>query len=182
MEGAPRTAAVATELTITQSFDAGPQALVVGAALTRMVVTTATGLAAMLIPSPVAAPVAGVRLYVHDPVVADLKSPQGDVTGGRRTDAGTYVFETPGAYSLPAIAIDWTDPASAQSREATAPAVPVIVAPPSVAAQTAAQPGNTPLATDAMQDAAALDTPAARGATWRMLLLAAGVVLAVAGM
>jgi hypothetical protein len=79
----------------------------VGDALVRVITRQATdvpglALAALAFPAP-----DGVRAYVDPPVIEDSVD-RGAVTG-RRTDRVAYVFERPGAYTLPGLAQPWWD-------------------------------------------------------------------------
>ncbi|WP_244222644.1 hypothetical protein [Cupriavidus lacunae] len=82
-------------------------------------------------------------------------------------DTITYVFERTGTYTLPAVTVDWVDPATRKPARSEAPAVKVVVA----AARTAGAlaPGG--------RSAGAL--PGEGGLPWRSLLWGAGALLAV---
>ena len=129
--GAPATAAPAlvAKVVVTQTLDGDPRAMRVGNALTRTLETFAPNTQAMMIPPPTFQAPEGVRLYPRDPVLTDVKTDRGDVTGGRRVDQVTYVFEKPGLYTLPAIEIGWVDADSGKQQVATAQAISVSVAP-----------------------------------------------------
>ena len=77
----------------------------------------------------------GVRAYVDPPVIEDLSN-RGSVDG-RRTDKVTYVFEKPGAFTLPALAQPWWSLADKHARTETQPGLTITVA----AAAQPAQPG-----------------------------------------
>jgi hypothetical protein len=129
-EGAQATGASAlvAKVVVTQTLDGDPTTMKVGGALTRTVETFATNTQAMMIPPPTFQAPAGVRLYARDPVLADVTTDRGAFTGGRRVDQVTYVFEEPGAYTLPAIDVGWFDADSGKPQIATAPAINVSVA------------------------------------------------------
>ncbi|RWC30884.1 MAG: hypothetical protein EOS27_12140 [Mesorhizobium sp.] len=114
---------VAAKVTVTQTLDRDPKKLAAGDALVRTVTVRASGMQAMMIPEPDIGTPDGVRLYRHDPRLSDEKGPQGQITGGTRTDTLTYAFDKAGDYTLPAIEIRWFDPASGTTELATAPAV-----------------------------------------------------------
>lgn len=114
--------AAATRLSVTQTLDREPDRLKAGDTLVRTVTVDAQGMQAMMIPVPDFAAPDGVRVYPHDPVLSD---PQGN---GKRIDRVTYAFEKPGSYVLPAVDIDWYDPASQKHETASAPEIAVSVA------------------------------------------------------
>ena len=130
-EGAQATGAPAlvAKVVVTQTLDVDPTTMKVGDALTRTVETFAPNTQAMMIPPPTFQAPAGVRLYARDPVLAEVTTDRGGVTGGRRVDQVTYVFEESGAYTLPAIDIGWFNADSGKPQVSTAPAINVSVAP-----------------------------------------------------
>jgi hypothetical protein len=129
-EGAQAAApALVAKVVVTQTLDGDPGAVKVGDALTRTLETFAANTQAMMIPPPRFQAPEGVRLYPRDPVLNDVKTDRGDVTGGRRIDQVTYIFEEPGLYTLPAIEIGWVNADSGKRQVATAPAIRVSVAP-----------------------------------------------------
>ena len=129
-EGAQATGvpALVAKVVVTQTLDVDPTTMKVGDALTRTVETFAPNTQAMMIPPPTFQAPAGVRLYARDPVLADVTTDRGGFTGGRRVDQVTYVFEAPGAYTLPAIDIGWFNADSGKQQISTAPAINVSVA------------------------------------------------------
>lgn len=121
--GAPAgNVAAAAALTVTQNLDREPNGLKAGDTLVRTVTTDAQGMQAMMIPVPDFSAPDGVRIYPHDPVLTDQDG------NGKRIDRVTYAFEKPGSYTLPAIEIDWYDPASQTHETAQAPEIAVSVA------------------------------------------------------
>ncbi|WDZ79500.1 hypothetical protein PWG15_29075 (plasmid) [Ensifer adhaerens] len=136
--GAP--GVTAGEITITQTFDRDPAGLHVGDALVRTVTTRAAGLAPMMIPEPSLKAPEGVKIYQHDPVLSEERTPRGEVAAGLRKDTATYVFAEPGTFSLPAITLEWFNPQSGKTETAgadgaqvevgAAPATEVALAPP----------------------------------------------------
>jgi hypothetical protein len=129
-EGAQAKAAPAlvAKVVVTQTLDGDPRAVKAGDALTRTVETFAANTQAMMIPPPTFQAPEGVRLYRRDPVLTDVKTDRGDVTGGRRIDQVTYIFQEPGLYTLPAIEIGWVNADSGKQQVTTAPAISVSVA------------------------------------------------------
>ncbi|WP_454710684.1 BatD family protein [Cupriavidus nantongensis] len=155
-------------LTITQTLDHDPDHGVVrlhaGDALVRTVTTFAPQTQAMMIAPPHAAAPRGVRMFRADARLSD-QARDAPGPGGTRVDTLTYVFERPGTYTLPAVTVDWRDPATRQPATSEAPLVKVEVA----AARTAGSlaPGGS---------AGAL--PGEGGLPWRTLLWGAGALLA----
>lgn len=117
----------ATKVTITQAFDRDPAHLSAGDALVRTITVSAEGLAAMMIPEPSLDAPEGAQIYVHDPVLSEDRSDRGAFRGGIRKDTATYVFAKPGGYTIPAIAVQWFDPALGKAQTAAAPAARVSV-------------------------------------------------------
>ncbi|AQV93865.1 hypothetical protein BJN34_08175 [Cupriavidus necator] len=157
-------------LTVAQALDHaaddGAVRLHAGDALVRTVTTFAPQTQAMMIHPPHAAAPRGVRVFSADPRLSD-HAQGAPGPGGTRVDAITYVFERTGTYTLPAVTVDWIDPATRKPAKSEAPAVKVVVA----AARTAGAlaPGGP--------SAGAL--PGEGGLPWRSLLWGAGVLLAV---
>ncbi|MGC7403157.1 BatD family protein [Pandoraea pneumonica] len=105
----------------------------VGDTLVRTVATFATGTQAMLIQPPKSEPPRGVRVFAADPKLSDGVLPSSassasSTAGGLRIDTFSYVFERKGTYTLPAITLDWTDPATGHASHSDAPPIRVVVA------------------------------------------------------
>jgi len=164
-------------LHVTQTFDHsagdGAIALQAGDALVRTVDVFAEMTQAMLIPPPHFDAPPGVRIFVADPQLSDAAPGGGSFVGGHRIDKVSYVFEQPGSYTLPAVAIDWFNTATQKTEAAQAPAVQVVVA------ARAAAAGIAPAAAPAAARTA--DTLAfwRRIHGWRWLVAFALVVAAV---
>ncbi|MEM5277722.1 BatD family protein [Cupriavidus taiwanensis] len=160
-------------LSVTQTLDHDPDHGVVrlhaGDALVRTVTTFAPQTQAMMIVPPHADPPRGVRMFRADARLSD-QARDAPGPGGTRVDALTYVFERPGTYTLPAVTVDWVDPATGRPASSAAPAVKVEVA----AARNAGAlaPGGP--------SAGAL--PGAGGLPWRTLLWGAGALLGAAAL
>ena len=114
--------AAATALTLTQIIDREPKDLKTGDTLVRTVTAAAEGMQAMMIPVPEFPAPEGVHIYPHDPVLSDKEG------SSQRIDRVTYAFDKPGSYVLPAVEIDWYDPASQKHQVAQAPEIAVSVA------------------------------------------------------
>ncbi|SOZ34746.1 BatD family protein [Cupriavidus neocaledonicus] len=166
-------------LSVTQTLDHEPDRGVVrlhaGDALVRTVTTFAPQTQAMMIVPPHAGSPRGVRMFRADARLSDRArdQPQDQAQetpgpGGTRVDTLTYVFERPGTYTLPAVTVDWVDPATGRPASSEAPAVKVEVA--AARAAGALAPGGP--------SAGAL--PGERGLPWRALLWGAGALLVAA--
>jgi hypothetical protein len=117
---------------LTQSFDRDLAGLKAGDALIRTVTIVGRDMPAMMIPPPSIQPPAGVKLYRHDPELAD----GGAQPGGRRIERLTYEFPRAGDYVIPSIAeggaglaeIRIHIAAAAPAGGAIAPAAPALAA------------------------------------------------------
>lgn len=133
--GAPDGAALlpVAQLTVTQTLSPAIEQdvvqLKVGDTLVRTVSTFAPGTQAMLIQPPKSIAPRGVRVFAADPKLSDGVSPNSasSTAGGLRIDTFSYVFERKGTYSLPAITLDWTDPATGHASHSDAPPIRVVV-------------------------------------------------------
>lgn len=150
--GAAPDAVAASGLTVEQALDPDPASLRAGDTLVRTVTVTATGMPAMMIPTPEFTAPEGVRIYPHDPVLTDDSS--GGLSIGRRVDKVTYGFEKAGTYALPAVEISWFDPAANKNDVATAPGFTA-----TVAASPAFHPAIAPPSQAKPTDAAPRDWP-----------------------
>lgn len=116
------------KVVLTQSLDRDLVGLAVGGTLTRTIDAFAANAEPMMIPPSRFDAPPGVRVYAHDPVLSDTVDANG-TNGGHRVDSATYLFERAGTYTLPAIEIAWTDPATGAREISRAPAISVAVAP-----------------------------------------------------
>ncbi|ABF11395.1 BatD family protein [Cupriavidus metallidurans] len=118
-------------LQITQQFDrpvTGKDAhLRAGDAVVRTITIVAPNAPAMMIQPPVLEAPGGVKLFRADPKLSDGVAGAGETPGGRRVERVTYVFESSGTHTLPAVTVKWYDPASGKPSEAVAPAITVEV-------------------------------------------------------
>jgi len=121
-------------LNVTQTLSPPPEhdvvQLRVGDTLVRTVATFAPGTQAMLIQPPKSNAPRGVRVFAADPKLSDGVSPNAGspTAGGLRIDTFSYVFERKGTYTVPAITLDWTDPATGHASHSDAPSIRVVVA------------------------------------------------------
>ncbi len=123
-----RSTVTSAKVTMTQTFDRDPASLNAGDALVRTIIVNAQGLAAMMIPEPSFDAPEGAQVYVHDPVLSEDRSDRGEFRGGIRKDTATYVFAKAGEYTIPAIPLQWFDPAVGKAQSVDAPAAKVSVA------------------------------------------------------
>lgn len=123
-----RSTVTSAKVTMTQTFDRDPASLNAGDALVRTIIVNAQGLAAMMIPELSFDAPEGAQVYVHDPVLSEDRSDRGEFRGGIRKDTATYVFAKAGEYTIPAIPLQWFDPALGKAQSVDAPAAKVSVA------------------------------------------------------
>lgn len=150
---------VADSVSVSETWSPEPQGrqFRVGDAVVRTIQRQAAGVPALGMAEFRFEAPDGVRTYVDPPVIED-RSNRGSVDG-HRSDKVTYVFEKPGAYTLPALAQPWWSLADKQARSETLPGLTVTVA-------AAAQPARA--------------APSGVSATWHLSLGAA--VLALTGL
>lgn len=125
----------ATRIHVGQGFDrpvTGKEVhLRAGDALVRTITIFAPGTPAMMIEPPKVAAPRGVQMFRADPQLQDGAAATGDepagVTGGRRVETLTYVFEGSGHYTLPAVSVAWYDAATGRRAQSSAPAVAIDV-------------------------------------------------------
>jgi hypothetical protein len=116
-------------VTIKQQVEGLTRPLKVGDAITRRIETFADHTQSMMIPPPTFTAPTGVRVYRKDPKLTDETDDQGHFLGGRRVDVATYLFDSPGTYTLPAISQGWFDTQAHKTRTAEAPEIDVTVVP-----------------------------------------------------
>ncbi|MDG9925684.1 MULTISPECIES: hypothetical protein [unclassified Pseudomonas] len=109
---------MARRLTFTQQIEPSHTPLRVGDSVVRRLVLEAEDTQAMRIPPPEFVDIDGLQRYVKPPQVGPLDDGRGNVTGGRRVDAVSYVVKQPGDYQLPVIEVQWWDVAAKQMRTA----------------------------------------------------------------
>jgi hypothetical protein len=125
----PQGALPVARVTIQQQVEGLTKPLRVGDAITRRVEIFADHTQSMMIPPPSFAAPAGVRIYRKDPQLTDVTDERGQFLGGRRVDVATYLFDRPGTYTLPEIAVSWFDPRANRTQVARAPDIQVSVVP-----------------------------------------------------
>lgn len=118
-----------TSLKITQKFDKPLKNLRVGDTVTRTVTIAASKLHAMLIPPTTFEARDGLAIYAKQPSVDDIKTDRGEFVEGRRIDAATYLIRKDGAYTLPAIQVEWWNLDRRKVETATLPAIHFTVVP-----------------------------------------------------
>lgn len=96
-----------TQLTITEKWSRSLKKIQAGDTIERTVTITASKMQAMLIPPLQFAAPDGLRIYSSEPAVRDQKTPRGDFVYGQRIETAKYYVEKPGAYTLPAIELQW---------------------------------------------------------------------------
>lgn len=158
------------KLVLTQHLDRKLTGLRVGDSIERTISLTADGVRGMFLPPTVFGAVDGLAVYPADPHVDDVTDERGAFSGGRRIDAATYVVQTPGRHTLPAVTVRWWNTATQSLQTATAAAIDL-----DAAANPAARPE---LALPADEDATFV------GRAWRAarnpILMAAGICVAAA--
>jgi len=96
-----------TQLTIAEKLSPSLKGIRAGDTIERTVTITASKMQAMLIPPLQFAAPDGLRIYSSEPVVRDQKTPRGDFVYGQRVETAKYYVEKSGAYTLPAIELQW---------------------------------------------------------------------------
>lgn len=117
----------AKELVVVERWEPAPGEARVGDAFTRRITRRAPDLPAMAFPPLPALEVPGLAAYPKPPVVLD-RTERGEFTG-EREDAITYVCESAGTSSLPALAITWWDTDDEVLRRELLEAVTLVIAP-----------------------------------------------------
>lgn len=116
-----------TTLEATQSWRPEADSFRVGDAVKRVVAVTAADVPGMAFTPFTPATIAGVSIYPASPTVSD-RFDRG-VLSGSRVEAVTYVFEAPGAVSIPARTISWWNLTSEQLETIELPGLEVQVLP-----------------------------------------------------
>lgn len=98
-----------TQLTIAEKWSTSLKKIQAGDTIERTVTITASKMQAMLIPPLQFDAPEGLRIYSSEPVVRDQKTPRGDFIYGQRVETAKYYVEKSGAYTLPAIELQWWD-------------------------------------------------------------------------
>ncbi len=117
-----------TSLTLEQTIDGNADELAVGDAIVRQVTATIGGTPAMFLP-PLIGDVrtAGLSAYPKEPHVSETPGARGGALTGTRSESVTYVLDSAGQYSLPAISLRWWNTKSKAVEAVSVPAVPLTV-------------------------------------------------------
>jgi len=111
------------KLLLTQHLDRKVAGLRVGDSIERTITLTADGVRGMFLPPTTFATIDGLAVYPADPHVDDVTDERGGFSGGRRIDAATYVVQTPGRHTLPAVSVQWWNTSTQSLQTATATAI-----------------------------------------------------------
>lgn len=112
-----------------QQVEPDPEGLRVGDAVTRTVTLRATDASSMMLPITEFPEIDGLAVYPDPTRVLDAGGERGETREATRIDAATYVLETEGSYTLPAIERSWWDVSAGRLRTASVPPVSLDVAP-----------------------------------------------------
>ena len=119
------------QLTASEKWDPNPQdqavELEVGGAITRSIEIAALDIPGMALPEISFPEIEGLSRYPKQPFVDD-KSDRGSLSGSR-TDAVTYVAESPGNYVLPAMSVTWWNPDQKKLEREKFPSIQLTVRP-----------------------------------------------------
>jgi hypothetical protein len=111
------------KLVLTQHLDRKLAGIRVGDSVERTLSLTADGVRGMFLPPPTFDAVDGLAVYPAAPHVDDVTDDRGAFLGGRRIDAATYVVQTPGRHTLPAITVQWWNTSTQTLQTASAAAI-----------------------------------------------------------
>jgi hypothetical protein len=112
-----------------QKVEPNPEGLRVGDAVTRTVTLRATDASSMMLPVTEFPKIDGLAVYPDSTRASDAGGERGETREATRVDAATYVLETEGSYTLPAVERSWWDVSAGRLRTASVPAVRLDVAP-----------------------------------------------------
>jgi hypothetical protein len=119
----------ARDFTLEQKVEPEADGLRVGDALTRTVTLRATDASSMMLPITDFPAVDGLAVYPDPTRASDTGGERGEARQATRVDEATYLLETEGSYTLPAIERSWWDVSAGRLREVSVPAVTFTVAP-----------------------------------------------------
>jgi hypothetical protein len=119
----------ARDFTLEQKVEPGAEGLRVGDALTRTVTLRATDASSMMLPITPFPAVDGLAVYPDPTRARDAGGERGEARQATRVDEATYLLETEGSYTLPAIERSWWDVSAGRLVEASVPPVSFTVAP-----------------------------------------------------
>ena len=112
-----------------QKVEPDPEGLRVGDAVTRTITLRATDASSMMLPVTEFPEIDGLAVYPNPTRASDAGGERGEAREATRVDAATYVLETEGPYTLPAVERSWWDVSAGRLRTASVPAVQFEVAP-----------------------------------------------------
>ena len=115
--------------TLEQKVEPGVDDLRVGDAVTRTVTLKATDASSMMLPTTEFPAIDGLAVYPDPTRAGDSGGERGEARQAARVDAATYVLESEGSYTLPAIERSWWDVSAGRLRKASVPSVSLTVAP-----------------------------------------------------
>lgn len=118
-------AVLTPQLSLSQRFEPDVNELKVGDAIKRTITITADNTVSMLLPSVIPGEPDGLKAYPVQPDLNDREY-RGSLTA-TRTDSVTYIAQQEGLYELSPISVLWWDPEQGQIRQATVPALGLIV-------------------------------------------------------
>lgn len=116
----------ASGLTLKQEVEGTPEAMAPGDSLTRTVTAEIDGVSPMFLPDLLTADsVPGLAAYADEP--RHVETDDRGRLGGTRTESVTYVAESGGGGTLPAVALDWWNIDTGEVESATVGAVDVAI-------------------------------------------------------
>ena len=119
----------ARDFGLEQKVEPGTDGLRVGDAVTRTVTLRATDASSMMLPITEFPTIDGLAVYPDPTRARDTGGERGEARQAARVDGATYVLETEGSYTLPAIERSWWDLRAGRLVEESVPAVSFTVAP-----------------------------------------------------
>ena len=118
----------AHRLRVSQRVERPTEALGAGDAVRRSIVIESDAATAEL-PAAAWPQAPGARLYLDPPRSRESRVNAAARPLLTREQSGTWIFEQPGQYQLPAVTLDWWDLSGRQLRRSQLPAVPLTVGP-----------------------------------------------------
>lgn len=119
----------AGSLQVTQQIEPRPEDLRVGDSLRRTIQIEATDTRAMLLPARGVESIEGLAAYPDTPRLVDRPGRRGAPPVAERIESTSWIFERPGTYVLPAVAIRWWNTEEGRLETAELPGVSFEVAP-----------------------------------------------------
>jgi hypothetical protein len=119
----------ARSFSLEQTVEPPSGGLRVGDAVTRTVTQSATDASSMMLPPTDFPRIDGLAVYPDPTRASDSGGERGERREATRVDAATYVLETEGSYTLPAIERSWWDLSAKRLRTTSVPTVSFEVAP-----------------------------------------------------